>query len=289
MARYVILTEEVFLRHKELVNDEGKRSAKEMLYLYMLILFYCWGTPVCKKTIREICDIHGLEYHNSTRRAKILRAKGWIEADGKYYRPLLVYSPNSKKSVKITPKIDENSVNFTPENTGKSVKITLAECKDYTETDENSVNFTPAYKEGISFLNTNDLNPTTAAEKNAAAAAESNGHKSKYSLEDCLRYAEICIERGEPIKNPHGLATKAYQSGELDLFIHATLYPEPIEQTIEYDDGEAPNGEPQPLDEYELLDARDLLKSALENNQDLSEFKSFYTPEDWQWLMAQVR
>jgi len=291
MSRYVIIIEEVFLKHKELVNNEGKRAAKEMLYLYMLILFYCWGTPVCKKTIREICDIHDLEYHNSTRRAKILRTKGWIEPEGKYYRPLLIYSPKSKKSVKTTP--IENSVKFTLVTNEKSVNFTPAECSDYTENDEKSVNFTPAYKEGISYLNTEDSekkSETKIVSATTTAADETNGHKSQFSIEDCLRYIEIRIERGERIETPHKLARWCWQTGEYDLFIAAVLYPEPVEtQTIEYDDEFASEAAPPALDESEFDEARQFLKGMVNIGKNLSEFESFYEPSDWRKLVEEIR
>lgn len=55
---------------------------------------------------------------------------------------------------------------------------------------------------------------------------KSDDSGSQFSLEDCLRYAELCRKNGENILNPKGLATKIFRSGEADAFIKATLYPE---------------------------------------------------------------
>lgn len=56
--------------------------------------------------------------------------------------------------------------------------------------------------------------------------AKQNGHLSQFSLEECLRYVQICAREGEPIKNAKGLANHLYKTGDSDAFILATLYPE---------------------------------------------------------------
>lgn len=53
-----------------------------------------------------------------------------------------------------------------------------------------------------------------------------NGHKSKFSIEECFQYVGICQTKGEDIKNPKGLANHIYKTGEADAFILATLYPD---------------------------------------------------------------
>lgn len=53
-----------------------------------------------------------------------------------------------------------------------------------------------------------------------------NGHKSEFSLEDCLAYVKICETKGEPVKNAKGLASHLYKTGEADAFILAALHPE---------------------------------------------------------------
>lgn len=53
-----------------------------------------------------------------------------------------------------------------------------------------------------------------------------NGHRSQFSLEDCLAYVKICETKGEPVKNAKGLASHLYKTGDSDAFILAALYPE---------------------------------------------------------------
>jgi len=59
---------------------------------------------------------------------------------------------------------------------------------------------------------------------------ESNGHLSKFSLDECFKYVEVCRSKGEPVKNAKGLANHLFKSGESDVFILATLYPEKREE-----------------------------------------------------------
>ena len=53
-----------------------------------------------------------------------------------------------------------------------------------------------------------------------------NGHRSQFSLDECLAYVKICAREGEPVKNAKGLASHLYKTGEADAFILAALYPE---------------------------------------------------------------
>jgi len=61
-------------------------------------------------------------------------------------------------------------------------------------------------------------------------SSQNNGHLSRFSLEECFKYVEICKSNGENITNPKGLATSLYESGKADAFILATLYPEENEK-----------------------------------------------------------
>jgi hypothetical protein len=61
-------------------------------------------------------------------------------------------------------------------------------------------------------------------------SSQNNGHLSRFSLEECFKYVEICKSNGENITNPKGLATSLFENGKADAFILATLYPEENEK-----------------------------------------------------------
>jgi hypothetical protein len=86
-----------------------------------------------------------------------------------------------------------------------------------------------------------DLNLSKTEEENQSkngllkkelVGVDSNGnrnpHQSIYSIEECLRYVEVCQSKGESIQSPKALANHLRKSGEADLFILATLYPEQL-------------------------------------------------------------
>ena len=55
-------------------------------------------------------------------------------------------------------------------------------------------------------------------------------NQSQFSIEECLKYVEICRQKGEDIKNPKGLANNLFQTGNSDAFILHALYPQPQEE-----------------------------------------------------------
>lgn len=70
----------------------------------------------------------------------------------------------------------------------------------------------------------------TAVRVNLENSSQTNGHRSQFSLDECLKYVRICESKGEPIKNAKGLANHLYKTGDSDAFILATLYPEKREE-----------------------------------------------------------
>lgn len=243
-------------------------------------------------------DVYDLEYHNSTRRVKILREKNWLENSTKHLRPLILHRPEEKGKATVNFTSENNvtftlyngneSVNFTPENASKSVKITPNKCNFYTKNGSNSVNFTPenaAISKEISDSDDaktfkdlkSDLRFTTTT-KNTGVVVVKNGHKSQFSFEEIQAYVLICEKSGQVIKNSFGLVTHLYETGESDAIILAKLYPEQItpEQTVEYDD---------PLDgllNHKQFD--DALKVPVETQSegfDTSDWERFYAPRDW--------
>mgnify|MGYP001597265742 FL=1 len=55
-------------------------------------------------------------------------------------------------------------------------------------------------------------------------------NNSQFTLDECFRYVEICLSKGEQIKNAKGLANHLFQTGNADAFILTTLYPKKQEE-----------------------------------------------------------
>lgn len=63
------------------------------------------------------------------------------------------------------------------------------------------------------------------------SAANGGDHLSKFSLAECLSYVQLCVAKGDAIKNPHGLAMNLFQTGKSDAFIRAAMFPEDQKQS----------------------------------------------------------
>lgn len=303
MSRFPRTPQEAFLRRKELKDDDGKQGYQETFLLYQIILMHSWETGTCNKTIGKLCKIYDLDYHNTYRRAKILREKGWVEIEDGYIRPLFIYLKSDETGVKTTPengvKITPGSVKITPND---GVKITTERCKIYTNSGENGVNFTPQNQTtGASSIVSSDsrFNLELNQDLNTTSSSNSNGHLSKFSIEDCLRYVEIRIAKGERIETPHKFAKWLFQSGSDDVFIRATLYPEKPEMVSPAMPSEPQTSEetdfdfqPEPLNDQTretVLASFRFMAEKAGGAEGLQCFADGYLPEDWTWLMGELK
>lgn len=55
-------------------------------------------------------------------------------------------------------------------------------------------------------------------------------NKSQFTIEECLKYVELCQSKGDDIKNAKALAMNLFKTGEADAFILSTLYPQQQEE-----------------------------------------------------------
>jgi len=79
-----------------------------------------------------------------------------------------------------------------------------------------------------SFQNQSENQSENGLLKLVDSPEKSNGNSkhSQFSIEECLRYVEVCQSKGEQVQSPKALASKLFKTGEADPFIKATLYPE---------------------------------------------------------------
>lgn len=62
--------------------------------------------------------------------------------------------------------------------------------------------------------------------------ANGNSKHSGFTIEECLRYVEVCQSKGDAIQNPKALASHLFKTGTADAFITATLYPAKQEELM---------------------------------------------------------
>lgn len=228
----------------------------------MIIVYHTFiDTGLCRQSITDISRIHGLIRNHTSERYKILRKKGWCKNEKGAIRPLV-----GLKSPKIgVPEVQKSDF--------ASPIFGLAKSKNRTNENENSP------KIGLSSIPyTEPLKPEPnteppAPKEKAVGGSQTNGHLSEFSMEEILRYIEIRQNRGEHISNPHGLATKAFKSGELDAFIKAILYPEKTAAASADD---------------RLADGLKMLIEIEAEGDDVNDFKKWYSEDEWQWLMSEL-
>jgi hypothetical protein len=262
--RFAKIEEEAINHHTDLTGEE--------LRLYVLIKFHTWNdTGVCRKNLRQLSKLHKLSYTHTTERYKKLKKLKWCEDTKEGIRPLI------NLNVPKTGTFDDEMFQKAEHGSSENRNIGIPESGTF-----NDEMFQKAEHPFIPYIEPfkDEISLTAAAEEKpvAEAAAETVPHKSKFSLSECLRYAEICKLRGENIRSVEALATSAYKNGNLDAFVSATLYPEqtPLE---EISDAEA---------DKEMAEALELLRDVQAMGEDISGFEKYYAPELWARLMGEM-
>lgn len=72
----------------------------------------------------------------------------------------------------------------------------------------------------------NSFKKKAAEVSDRSNAANDHRQLSTFTLAECLSYVQLCVAKGEDIRNPKGLATSLFQTGKSDAFIRAAMFPE---------------------------------------------------------------
>ena len=95
------------------------------------------------------------------------------------------------------------------------------ERKEQTDRQENGVSV-----DSENLFKTEDENQSSLLKiVPAVASSTGNGKHSQFTIEECLKYVEVCQSKGETVQSPKALANHLHKTGEADAFIMATLYP----------------------------------------------------------------
>lgn len=119
-----------------------------------------------------------------------------------------------KRTQHNTPDEDENGRAESGAD-AKNVVVVVGDFKSFSGTESEAENEAE---------NGNQNQAKTFGNK-SDSAGEVNGSVSRFSLEDCLKYAR----QSDGVKNPNALANNLHQTGKADAFIMAMLYPREAE------------------------------------------------------------
>lgn len=257
---------------KDAVNRLSLLTGEE-LRLYVYIKFHTWNdSGICRKSLHELSGLYNLNYDHTTARYKKLRAEGFCENTKKGIRVISDFQ-TSKSEVSKTSKTEVND-DGKLQNPKFQTSKTEVNDGEKLQNPKLHIRNTEPFKE-------QSFSEKTATETVATTSTNSNGHNSKFSLEECLRYVEARISRGEKIDTPHKFAKWLYQSGNDDVFIQATLYPDKGE-TVE---GATAVGEISD----KLREGLNLLYLVHSEGDEIDDYKKWYTPDEWAWLEEQLK
>ena len=268
MSRFARIGEEAISRQTELTGEEFR--------LYVLIVFHTFmDSEICNKSLHELSGLYGLIYNHTTERYKKLRLKTWCENTKKGIHPL-VGLKTPKIGVLEGEKLQKSELSDSlklQKSESATPKIGVLEGEKLQKSELHIRNIEP-FKEQI-------FQDSTATKIVATTTGEKNGHLSKFSREEILRYLEVRIRGGEDIPTPHKLANWMYQTGEYDVFIRATLYPEQPEPAA----GSVPAENSL---SGEILEALEILTDMLDSGEDISDMRQWYRAELWEYLMKEL-
>jgi len=82
---------------------------------------------------------------------------------------------------------------------------------------------------------------STGIEKKSDRATRGVGVGSRFTIEECKKYADHLHHTGQGITNPGGYATTVHRTGEADLLIESFLHPEAVSQSSNLDTSQCPD------------------------------------------------
>ena len=246
MSYYARLEDDFDQRQQEITCEESR--------LYINIVFQSRildnGLRVCKKSVKELCEIYPfLDYDNTTRRIKRLEIGMFSDTDKlpKNLKPM--------KSPWLKQERHDDEIWLIP-LVGVRYK---GEAK---------------FEDRKSFRNRprKDKKSLKNSVKQESISADHNGHKSQFTLEECFKYAS-----SQPgVHNPQALALTIHRTGEADAFIMAALYPPDPEEPTD------------PFDENRLNGILAYVLEARENGLPIEDYRKFVNEEDWQWVLSRL-
>jgi hypothetical protein len=180
-----------------LFRDEFQQLCTQTKYVYVAIMLICGlrGTNELPFNIKYLAGIAGVDRRTMSKAIEELLCAN-----------MLTKRERKKERIESKEQTQQTDTReaVAPNAEKAENRVVLCEVEKSSETESGDPN---------------QLIKNDSLIKNPPAA---NGHLSMFSLEECLRYAQIA----ENVRNPHGLANNLFKTGSADPFILAALYPE---------------------------------------------------------------
>lgn len=191
---------------------------EQAVYWQLYRLSWGWAKDSCFISNPKLSERSNVPLSSMKRAVAGLIAKGLIEKTGhtngfgrdqgvEYRVFRLDWQPNMSKQPNMSrqPSVDTNKIKDQKENTHK------------------------------------DSSGPTLVTNEPAHSSSAGGVGSKFSLEECRRYAEHLRATGQGITNPGGYATTIHRTGEVDALIEAFLEPHDTPEQPRVDTSQCPD------------------------------------------------
>jgi hypothetical protein len=193
--------------------------------IYMALLSYAWTNSSCYPGLAKLCTDVSLSDKPVTKAIEELSNASLLEVKRRGQGKTNLYIIKDFNLTPVGQNDHRSRIGETPNQESEKLRI-----KNRTVSDSKN-GVSPALKSEkrrIPNRIEKDTEEETAEETHAHKSERANGGVSvgsKFTLEECRRYAAHLHATGQGITNPGGYATTIYRSGEADPLIKSFLHP----------------------------------------------------------------
>lgn len=195
--------------------------------IYMALLSYAWTNQSCYPGLAKLCADVSLTDKPVTKAIEELSNASLLEVKRRGQGKTNLYILKEFTYERPAPNGSESRIGDSPNQESENLRIR-------NRTSSGSRNGgSPALKSEKSRIPNKRIEKDAVEETREETHAHKNGRNggvgvgSKFSLEDCQKYAAYLHASGQGITNPGGYATSIYRSGEADALIEKFLNPPP--------------------------------------------------------------
>ncbi len=193
--------------------------------IYMALLSYAWTNQSCYPGLAKLCSDVSLSDKPVTKAIEELATSQLLEVKRRGQGKTNIYIIKDFDSSKRDSKSSESRIGIIPNQESENLRI---KNRHNSETKTGgSPKLEPEnlrWNKNTEEKNTEEKNTHTNSNSRAKRA---NGVcvNSKFTLEECQRYAVHLQATGQGINNPGGYATTIYRTGEVDSLIEKFVNP----------------------------------------------------------------
>jgi hypothetical protein len=193
--------------------------------IYMALLSYAWTNSSCYPGLAKLCTDVSLSDKPVTKAIEELSNASLLEVKRRGQGKTNLYIIKDFNFTPVSQNSHRSRIGVSPNQESAFLRIKNRMTSDSKNGNSPTLN---SEKRRISNRIEKDTEEETTEETHAHKSERANGGVSvgsKFTLEECRRYAAHLHATGQGITNPGGYATTIYRSGEADPLIKSFLHP----------------------------------------------------------------